>query len=181
MNESLNQSMSVKKASKRIKKVKIKYINFSILLLIINFITFFVQKFPELNDNEKDPKIMTKNIFLLFEDFGLKVLIIISLIKFKINSIILFSILYFIIVLVMIFYLIFNKLSNKIDDKLKIEKLSFAFFIVNIAFFALEGFLLAKISQLMIKEKREKRKEKYGFNSNEEMLRSKNILVENSF
>ena len=33
MNDSLNESMSVKRVSKKIKKVKVKYINFSIFLL----------------------------------------------------------------------------------------------------------------------------------------------------
>ena len=187
MNESLNQSMTFKKVSKKIKKVKVKYINFSIFLLIVNFFAFFAQKFPELNKGSKehrdikDKKIMTKNIFLLLEDFGLKIIIIISLLKFKVNSIILFSILYFIIAIVMIFYLIFNQLSNKVIDEQKVTGFPFPLFIVNIVLFCLEGFLLAKIYQLMTKEQRAKSKEKYGFNSGDEMLRDKNILVETSF
>ena len=173
MNESLNQSMTFKKVSKKIKKVKVKYINFSIFLLIVNFFSFFIQKFPELNDEEKrEKKILTKNIFLLFEDFIIKAIIITSLIKFKINSIILFSILYFIIAIVMIFYLIFNQLSNKVIDEQKVTGFPFPLFIVNIVLFCLEGFLLAKIYQLMTKEQRAKSKEKYGFNSGDEIGRA---------
>ena len=182
MNDSLNQSMSVQRVSKKIKKVKVKYINFSIFLLIVNFFSFFIQKFPELNNREKrEKKILTKNIFLLFEDFILKVIIIISLINFKINSIFLFSILYFIIAIIMIFYLIINQISNKINEEQKLVKISFAFFIINIALFCLEGFLFTRIYQLMAKEQKAKSNEKYGFNSDDEMLRTKNILVDNSF
>ena len=182
MNDSLNESMSVKRVSKKIKKVKVKYINFSIFLLIVNFFSFFIQKFPELNDEEKrEKKILTKNIFLLFEDFIIKAIIITSLIKFKINSIILFSILYFIIATVMIFYLIIIEVPNKIIENQKLTKLSLAFFIINIALFILEGFLLAKIYQLMAKEQKAKSNEKYGFNSDDEMLGTKNFLVDNSF
>ena len=188
MNESLNQSLTFKKVSKKIKKVKVKYINFCIFLLIVNFFAFFAQKFDEFNKAKKkkiwdiiDKKIMTKNIFLLLEDFGLKILIIISLIKFKVNAIILFSILYFIIASVMIFYLTFNQLSDKIIDDHKIKGYPFPLFIINIVLFSLEGFLLAKIYQLMTKEQRAKSKEKYGFNSGDETLRDKNILVETSF
>ena len=172
----------LKEYQKKIKKVKVKYINFSIFLLIVNFFSFFIQKFPELNDEEKrEKKILTKNIFLLFEDFIIKAIIITSLIKFKINSIILFSILYFIIATVMIFYLIIIEVPNKIIENQKLTKLSLAFFIINIALFILEGFLLAKIYQLMAKEQKAKSNEKYGFNSGDEMLRTKNILIDNSF
>ena len=180
MNENFNQSMSVKRLSKKIKKIKVKYINITICLLILNFISFFLQKYPEISES-KGNKLTIKNIFLLFEDFGLKAFIIVSLIRVNMNSIILFSIMYFVISLIMIFYLIFNKLSNIIPSESKIKTISIVFFILNILLFSSEGVLLVKISQLMRKEKRERNKEKYGFQTGEDTLRNKNMLTENSF
>ena len=78
MDERLNQSMSIKRVSKRIRKVKAKYTNFTIFLLILSFIAFIIQKFPEFKDNNKDKIILTKNIFLFVEDLALKLLIIIN-------------------------------------------------------------------------------------------------------
>ena len=186
MEESFNQSMSIKRVSRKIKKVKRKYINFTILLLIINFISFIIQKYQDFENYSKDKNdeqykiIFTKNIFLLVEDFSLKIIIIIALKKFKINSIILFSIIYLIIGIILIFYLLFNKFSSLISDDEKINSISLVFFIFNIILYFLEAFLLAVCFQLMTKEKREKTKEKYGFKNSEDVLRSKNIL-ENSF
>ena len=180
MNDSLNQSVSVKRLSKKIKKTKVKYINFTICLLIVNFISFLLQKYPEITESD-DNKITTKNIFLFLEDFGLKAFIIISLIRVKVNSIILCSIMYFVIAIVMIFYLIFNKLSNVIPSDKKIKTISMVFFIFNILLFCSEGVLLAIISQLTTKEKRERNKEKYGFQTGEDILRNINMLTENSF
>ena len=88
---------------------------------------------------------------------------------------------YFVISLIMIFYLIFNKLSNIIPSESKIKTISIVFFILNILLFSSEGVLLVKISQLMRKEKRERNKEKYGFQTGEDTLRNKNMLTENSF
>ena len=89
MEESFNQSMSIKRVSRKIKKVKRKYINFTILLLIINFISFIIQKYQDFENYSKDKNdeqykiIFTKNIFLLVEDFSLKIIIIILLIRKK--------------------------------------------------------------------------------------------------
>ena len=186
MEESFNQSMSIKRVSRKIKKVKRKYINFTILLLIINFISFIIQKYQDFENYNKDKNndqykiIFTKNIFLLIEDFSLKIIIIIALKKFKINSIILFSIIYLIIGIILIFYLLFNKFSSLISDDEKINSISLVFFIFNIILYFIEALLLTICFQLMTKEKREKTKEKYGFKNSEDVLRSKNIL-ENSF
>ena len=82
MNESYDheQSMSVKRASKKIRKVKIRYIKLTIFLLIINFIALIIQKYPEFTNGNKN-EITRKNIFLIFEDLGLKIVIIISFLK----------------------------------------------------------------------------------------------------
>ena len=97
------------------------------------------------------------------------------------DSIILCSILYFIIASIMIFYIILNKLSSSIKDEKKIEDLSIIMFISNIVLFILEGFLMVKCAQLMRKEQREKVKEKYGFKTGDDLLRSKNVLTENTY
>ena len=178
MDESLNQSMSIKRVSKRIRKVKVKYTNFTIFLLILSFIAFIIQKFPEFKDNNKDKIILTKNIFLFVEDLALKLLIIISLIKYKTNAVILCSFLYFIIGAVMIFYIILNQLSNLIKKEQIIKDTSIVMFIFNIILYFIIGFLLVLSFQLMKKEQRERMKEKYGFKTGEDILRSKNILEE---
>ena len=182
MNESYDheQSMSVKRASKKIRKVKIRYIKLTIFLLIINFIALIIQKYPEFTNGNKN-EITRKNIFLIFEDLGLKIVIIISFLKYKMDSIILCSILYFIIASIMIFYIILNKFSSSIKDEQKIEDLSIIMFISNIVLFILEGFLMVKCAQLMRKEQREKVKEKYGFKTGDDLLRSKNVLTENTY
>ena len=97
------------------------------------------------------------------------------------DSIILCSILYFIIASIMIFYIILNKFSSSIKDEQKIEDLSIIMFISNIVLFILEGFLMVKCAQLMRKEQREKVKEKYGFKTGDDLLRSKNVLTENTY
>ena len=97
------------------------------------------------------------------------------------DSIILCSILYFIIASIMIFYIILNKFSSSIKDEQKIEDLSIIMFISNIVLFILEGFLMVKCAQLMRKEQREKVKEKYGFKTGDDLLRSKNVLRENTY
>ena len=79
MNESFNQSMSIKKISRKIRKIKTKYINFTIFLLIINFVAFIIQKYQELKE-DSIVYIFTKNIFLIIEDLGLKIIIIYNII-----------------------------------------------------------------------------------------------------
>ena len=54
-------------------------------------------------------------------------------------------------------------------------------FILNIILYILEGFLMVKSSQLMGKEQQEKIKEKYGFKTGDDWIRSKNALRENSY
>ena len=179
MNESFNQSMSIKRVSKKIRKVKSKYINFCIFLLIINFFVFIVQKYPEFEIKEKN-EILRKNIFLLLEDLSVKIIIIISLINNQTDLIMLFSLLYFIIDIIMIFYIILNKFSNHIPENQKFEDLTIIMFILNIILYCTEGIIMIVCSQYMRKEKREKIKEKYGFKAGNDMLRSKNVLEENS-
>ena len=180
MNESdeRTNSLSVKRASKKIRVEKLRYIKFTIFLLIINFIALIIQKYHEINN---DAKLIIKNIFLIFEDLGLKILIIISFIKYKMNSIILCSMLYFIIALMMVFYIFLNKFSSSINKEQKLEDISVVMFILNIILYILEGFLMVKSSQLMGKEQKEKIKEKYGFKTGDDWIRSKNALRENSY
>ena len=180
MNESFNQSMSIKRVSRKIRKIKTKYMNFTIFLLIINFIAFIIQKNPEFK-KPFDNKIFTKNIFLLLEDLGLKALIIISFFKSSRNSVILCSLIYFIIAIIMIYYIILNQFSSLISENQKINEISIVMFILNIILYSLEGVMMVLCAQLMRKEEREKMKEKYGFKTGNDVQRSKNILEENSF
>ncbi len=180
MNESFNQSMSIKRISRKIRKIKTKYINFTIFLLIINFVAFIIQKYQELKE-DSIVYIFTKNIFLIIEDLGLKIIIIISFFKSNINSIILCSLIYFIIAIIMIYYIILNQFSSLIPDDQKINDISIVMFILNILLYGVEGFMMVLCSRLMKKEEREKIKEKYGFKTGNDMQRSKNILEENSF
>ena len=162
------------------KKCLIKYMNFTIFLLIINFIAFIIQKNPEFKKPFNN-KIFTKNIFLLLEDLGLKALIIISFFKSSRNSVILCSLIYFIIAIIMIYYIILNQFSSLIPNDQKINDISIVMFILNIILYGVEGFMMVLCSRLMKKEEREKIKEKYGFKTGNDMQRSKNILEENSF
>ena len=183
MNESFNQSMSVKKVSNKIRKVKKKYRNFCISLLILNFIAFAIQKYKEYCENEEN-FFLTKNIFLVLEDLGLKIVIIISLIKNQRNSIVLCSLLYFVITLIMIFYILLKLFYNQNSDNEKMEDIAIIIFIINIIniiLYCIEGCLMVVCFKYMEKEKREKDKEKYGFKTGDDMLRSKNLLEENSF
>ena len=102
----------------------------------------------------------------------------VSLIKYKTNAVILCSFLYFIIGAVMIFYIILNQLSNLIKKEQIIKDTSIVMFIFNIILYFIIGFLLVLNFQLMKKEQRERMKEKYGFKTGEDILRSKNILEE---
>ena len=181
MDESLAQSMSIKRVSKKIKKKKELYIKLTIALLIINFISMIFQGYKEISSNEDNNTILIKNLFLILEDFVIKVIIIISLIKMKINPIILGSFLYFIIGIIMLYYIIFNRLFNLISEEQKINGFKMAFFICNIILFCLEGFLLIICTKWMRKEKKETIKEKYGFKTGEDMIKSRNILDESIF
>ena len=178
MDESLNTSMSIKRVSKEIKEIKIKYMKFTIFLLIISSTSFIIQKFPELKNNSNNKVLVTKNIFLFIEDFGLKIIIIFSFAKLKINIIILCSLLYFIIGIVMTFYLLFNKLVEEISNEEKITNISTVFYIFSIILYIIEGFLFVICSQLMTKEKRAKNKEKYGYKTGDDIIRNKNLLGE---
>ncbi len=178
MDESLNTSLSIKRVSIQIKEVKIRYMKLIIFLLIINSISFTIQKYPELTNNIDNKVLITKNIFIFFEDIGLKIIIIYSLIKFKINIIILCSLLYFIIGIIITFYLVFNRLVDKISEEQKINDVSIIFCIFNIALYFAEGVLLVICSQLMSKEKTEKNKEKFGYKTGDDIIRSKNLLGE---
>ena len=172
MDESLNQSLSVKKPSKKIKIKKAKYTNLTIFLLLIHCATISIQKHLENNnmehpENNKDydydkPR-TAKDIFLVAEDICLTFLIIILLCKINNNLIILFSMLYFIIGIVSVFYFFLNKFCD-IPEYEKIKDGSCIFFqILNSCLFFLEGYILFLCSEIIEKERVLVNREIYGY------------------
>ena len=180
MDESLlNQSviLSIKKPSKVIKAKKTKYINITIFLLLIHFISISIQKlleYKEINNNaEENLKRIKgiKEIFLVIEDMCLTIFIILLLCKINNDLIILFSILFFLIGILMIFYLFLYKYYLHFKKGFSIIK-----YIVNNVLFFIEGFLLYFCSNLIEKEKLEKNREKYGYKNNEDFFYTDKLM-----
>ena len=162
VDDSLYQSISVKKPSKQIKKKKVKYMNITIFFLLIHCICFIIQKYREIEiegDTESSNR-KIYNYFLIGEDIFITLFIIISLCKINNNFIILFCLLYVLLAIIMIFYLIINTFNTpKIID----DTFLFVFYLINIALFLVEGILLFFCSEIMEKEKIQVKREKYGY------------------
>ena len=169
MDDSLYQSISVKKTSKQIKKKKVKYINLTIFFLLIHCICFVIQKLIEIissTEDSENPNDINKsrniyNYFLIGEDIFITLFIIISLCKINNDSIILFCLLYIVLAIIMIFYFIIDNINdnpNIINDTLLLT-----FYIINIVLFLVEGILLFLCSEIMEKEKIQVKREKYGY------------------
>ena len=180
MDESLNQSVSVKKPTKKIRLKKAKYTNLTILLLIIHSSLILIQKHLE-KDNYKENKEakLTKNAFLAGENICIAIFIIILLCKINNNLIILFSILYFLIGTVMVFYFFLNKFCGLPDEeKLKGGEIIFLYIFNNVLFFV-EGYFLFLCSEIMEKEKIIVNREKYGYKNDEDILKAEKIMKNN--
>ena len=179
MDESLNQSVSVRKPGKKIRLKKAKYTNLTILLLIVHCFSILIQKHLE-RDNFKSNKTVkiTKNIFLAGENVCITIFIIILLCKINNDLIILFSILYFLIGIVMLFYIFLNRFCGPSDGekKEKIEgEILFLYIFNNILFF-IEGYFLFLCSEIMEKEKIIVNREKYGYKNDEDILKAEKIM-----
>ena len=177
MDESLNQSVSVRKPGKKIRLKKAKYTNLTILLLIIHCISILIQKHLE-NDKLENNKTVktTKNIFLAGENVCITIFIIILLCKINNDLIILFSILYFLIGIVMLFYIFLNRFCGSKEKTEKIDgEILFLYIFNNILFF-IEGYLLFLCSEIMEKEKIIVNREKYGYKNDEDILKAEKIM-----
>ncbi len=170
MDESYNQSISNKKPSNKIKKTKVKYMNITIFLVIINCVSILIQKIIENQFYDSDSNLyirkLIEDIFLVSEDITITIFIIIFLYKFNNNLIIIFSILYFIIGEMMIFYLILYIYYYKFEKNI----IWIVIDIINIILFFIEGYLLLSCSEIIEKEKELINREIYGYKDNEEMV-----------
>ena len=177
MDESLNQSVSVKKPTKKIRLKKAKYTNLTILLLIILSISILIQKHLERNKNDKNYNAkLIKDIFLVGENICIAIFIIILLCKINNDLIILFSILYFLIGIVMLFYFLLNKFCDlDIQEKIDDVEIVFLYIFNNILFF-IEGYFLFLCSEIMEKEKIIVNREKYGYKNDEDILKADKIM-----
>ena len=195
MDESLNQSvtLSIKKPSKVIKDKKVKYINITIFLLLIHFISISIQKLLEFSDfynnlsegkTDEEKKIINnkkrikaiKESFLVIEDMFITLFIILLLCKINSDIIILFSILFFLIGIVMLFYFFLYKFYlSGLNKNLSI----IIIYIINNVLFFIEGFLLYFCSDIVEKEKLIKNREKYGYKNNEELLHTDKLMQSN--
>ena len=180
MDESLNQSISVKKPSKKIKQKKAKFINLTIFLLFIHSLSIYIQKHLEHQNLEsKDNVKLVKDIFLVAEYICIAIFIIIHLCKINNNLLILFSILYFIVGLVILFYYLLNIFCYIPEDqKLKDGGIIFFYLLNNVLFF-IEGTLIFFCSDIIEKEKLIVNREKYGYKNDEYILHADKILKHN--
>ena len=180
MDESLNQSMSVKKPSKKIKKKKFKYMNLTIALLIIHCACILIQKHLEhLNiESELINKRIIKDFFLAGENVGITIFIIILLCNINNNLLLLCSILYFLIGIIMIFYLIINQFIISNNEKNSEFRFIFIYILNNILFFV-EGYLIFSCSEIIEKEKMQVNREKYGYKNDDYMLREEKFFNNN--
>ena len=179
MDESLNQSVSERKPTKKIRIKKAKYTNLTILLLIVHSTSILIQKRLEYNDkNENKNAKFVKNIFLVGESICITIFIIILLCKINNDLIILFSILYFLIGIVMIFYFFLNKFCISVKERIKDTEIIFLYIFNNVLFF-IEGYFLFLCSEIMEKEKKILNREKYGYKNDEDILKADKIMKNN--
>ena len=83
MNESLYQSVSIKKLSKKIKRKKMKYRNLTLFSLIIHCVSFVIQKSLEIgnlnDDDDQLDSMKIRNLFLIGENIIMTIAIFISI------------------------------------------------------------------------------------------------------
>ena len=179
MNESLYQSVSIKKISKKIKRKKMKYRNLTLFFLIIHCMSFVLQKSLEivnLNDDGKFDSMQVRNLFLIGENIIMTIIIFISLCYVNNNLIILFCILYFLLGLIMIFYLIVRFFINNSKDGKNSGSIHIILNSINIILFFFEGILLFLCSEIMEKEQKQVNREKYGYKNNEDILHGEKLF-----
>ena len=183
MDDSLYQSMSVQKKSlKKIRHRKRKYVNLTIILLIIHCIFFVVQKCSNYifnyNNNSEfifDSKTF-RNIILIAEDIFITIYLIILLCKFLNDTFIfLFCLLYFVLGIIMLIYL-FIYIMKKIRDNQEKEIIVIACYSINILLFIIESVLLFICSEIVEKEKKRKKRENLGYKKNRKPLIGEDII-----
>ena len=173
MDESLNQSISVKKPIMKIKQKKAKYLNLTIFLLIIHLVSILLQKNLEYKQLDIKKTKLVKDIFLVCENICIEICIVIFLCKIKNNLILLFSILYLLIGIVMLFYFFLNKYCN-IPKREKMTDIDvIIFYLINNILFLIEGILLFFCSEIIEKAKIIANRQKYGYKNDENNLLDK--------
>ena len=164
MEESLNQTIHSKKPSKKIKKKKIKYMNFTIFLLIIHCIYILVKNYIQYGPFDVFDSVHIHRIFLCSENIAITIFIIVILYKFNNNLLFLGSILYILIGIIIVFYFLLNLFYNFSEN----DKHYYFFPLINNFLFFFEGFLLLRCSELMEKEKKQVNREIYGYKNNDD-------------
>ena len=170
----LNKSMEFELSQKIIEK-KDKIRRITIILLIFHTIFVVLQKVIECDYSEYYKIKVTKDILLVCENLILNILVIIFLCRINNNLLILCSILYFIIGLTMVFYLVINIICDiPPPDKIN-ELLGFILYITNILLFFVEGVFLLYCSEIIVKEKKQKKREQYGYKEDEDNINKNQI------
>ena len=180
MTESLYQSVSSKKLSKKIKRKKMKYRNLTLFSLIIHCVSFVIQKSLEIgnlnDDDDQLDSMKIRNLFLIGENIIMTIAIFISLCYVNNNLIILFCILYCLLGLIMLFYLIVRFFINSNKEETKGGFIHIILNSINIILFFFEGILLFFCSEIMEKEQKQVNREKYGYKNNEDILHGEKLF-----